>query len=144
MAQGPPGRRRSHSPPLARRASAPHDSYVPSRGVPLYRDDYREEFPNTSAYRPDPDAWRPVTDKPGYYARTPSPPRYDRSEPETWAADGRNSAVNPSWESPSAWSRPVVSPPQATRVVRDTLFEPSASWKKTHDDRSTQCVCPTL
>lgn len=137
-------RRTPPSPVISsRRISAPYDSYASSRAGPSHRD----EFPNANNYRPDPNAWRlpPARTASAYYSRSPSPGRYDHSrgpELDTW---GR--PISPgSWQpATSSWRPPVPSPPSASRdrshrdimaqSMSQPLFEPSDTWKKSHDDR---------
>ncbi|KAH9478673.1 hypothetical protein JR316_0009131 [Psilocybe cubensis] len=136
----PPPRRRTPSPPigLARR---PYDSYVPTRSDVPFRDSM------SNVYRPN--SYRPGDySSANYYSRSPSPDAYGHanssriSEPEPW---DRGSGWRSVPEAHNMWPERKIIPASPTNItgrpLRDEstrLFEPSDSWKQSHNERSSR------
>lgn len=141
-----PPSQRPHHVPLRRRSPSPsrhhatYDSYVPSRPMPIYRD----EFPNV--YRPASNSYRPEQAS-TYYSQSPSPDRYmplRMPESDAWDRSGPWQSVKaPAWP-----ERKLAPPSPTTSVSRNRgrgdpmlatrMFEPSDAWKQTHVDRSVR------
>ncbi|KAF8884921.1 hypothetical protein CPB84DRAFT_149696 [Gymnopilus junonius] len=129
-----PLRRSSPSPGVSRRST---DTYMPPRSEYPYRDGLSNVY-RPSNYRPDYSN--------SYYSRSPSPDSYGHrsrlSEPEVW--DRGSSWRPPPVEAPNGWPDRKIVPPspttssrgRGTREESNRMFEPSDSWKQSHNDRS--------
>ncbi|KAF9055421.1 hypothetical protein BDZ89DRAFT_19520 [Hymenopellis radicata] len=109
----PLSRRRSPSPP-------PYHRYSP-RQSPVYDSHYYQRQP--------PPAW---SERGAYDSQSSTPDRYahDKREPRP-RSDSWNSHSDSRWESGSSGRKD-------TAISTPRLFEPSDSWKKTHDNRNVQ------
>lgn len=129
-----PTRRSSPPSGVTRRST---DSYMPPRSEYPYRDGLSNVYrPNN--YRPDYSS--------SYYSRSPSPDSYGHRsrlpEPEVWDR-GSSWRPPPLTEAPNSWAERKSIPPSPTTSSRgrgpredsNRMFEPSDSWKQSHNDR---------
>ncbi|KAG6873092.1 hypothetical protein C0995_003138 [Termitomyces sp. Mi166 len=105
----------------------------PSRRYSSYDGYYSQE----DSYRPN--SYRPEDDDP-YYSRSPSPDHYSRyGRPiDTWERSEPWGSPPAPWDDPMVVSTsPVSSTSKAWRdpMIATRMFEPSDSWKQSHDDR---------